>query len=239
MGLKKWLLAKIINPKDMGYKSNGISTGGIPVEFVKTLKAAVGIPYFVETGTAGGKSVNAVYGMFKECHTIELVSGTYSPNAPNIKTYVGDSVAILPQILGNIPRAENILFWLDAHYCGSVPAAPDVVECPLLDELRAISVHQRSIILIDDARLFLGAPNYPNDPRKYPKVQDIFALCRELFPYHTTTVMDDYIFCYPDEFNNVVMEEWRGRFKIRYPDDAAILKQSAQRVWTAINEYLR
>jgi hypothetical protein len=52
-------------------------------------------------------------------------------------------------------------FWLDAHECGS--GAGDAKDCPLLEELSLIAMHEikEHTILIDDVRLF-GTDSFPS-----------------------------------------------------------------------------
>ena len=223
----------------MGYQTNGINTGSIPVDFVQRLVKWVQIPYFVETGTAGGESVCSIADMFRKCFTVELKEGI--PNRcdafSNISAYIGQSDKVLPEILTQIPENEFALFWLDAHWDGD--GDNPETECPLLNELECIKVHQKAIILIDDARLFLGAVPSPLDPRKWCGIDQIFETLKRLFPSNTMTVMDDYILSYPYEAKDTVFNEWRERFKIRYPDAPERLKKSVLETIDAIKKYIQ
>lgn len=72
----------------------------------------------------------------------------------------GDSGKILPEILASLNKP--CLFWLDAHYSDGITAKGDV-ETPIVSELEAIFNHsiQSHVILIDDARCFIGENDYP------------------------------------------------------------------------------
>ena len=54
------------------------------------------------------------------------------------------------------------LFWLDAHYSGKGTAKEDVIT-PIIYELQCIlnSSNLNHVILIDDARFFIGKNGYP------------------------------------------------------------------------------
>ena len=72
----------------------------------------------------------------------------------------GDSGEILPELLNNIN--EPILFWLDGHYSAG-NTSKGSLNTPIIKELVTIFQHpiKQHIILIDDARLFNGADDYP------------------------------------------------------------------------------
>jgi hypothetical protein len=58
---------------------------------------------------------------------------------------------------------EPCLFWLDAHYSGGSTAKGDF-ETPIMQELQCILGHQLAeshVVLIDDARCFVGRNDYP------------------------------------------------------------------------------
>ena len=57
---------------------------------------------------------------------------------------------------------ERAIFWLDGHYSDGITAKGDL-NTPILKELEAILSHniKDHIILIDDARCFVGKDDYP------------------------------------------------------------------------------
>jgi len=111
--------------------------------------------YFVETGTAGGRSVATAIALgFKEIHSIELNPSLHkrANNAfkeyPCVHIHHGDSKTLLPQIIANITD-KPITFWLDAHYYKESEYRHTG---PLSYELEAIKQHPRKdhTLLIDD-----------------------------------------------------------------------------------------
>ena len=57
---------------------------------------------------------------------------------------------------------EPAIFWLDGHYSAGITARGDK-DCPIFEELDAIfdKNNFEHILLIDDARLFIGEGDYP------------------------------------------------------------------------------
>ena len=112
-----------------------------------------------------GDTVDFVINDFKNIYSIEL-SEEYANKAKlrfkdknNVKIITGDSAEELPLLMKQIN--EPCVFWLDGHYSyGNTAKAKK--ETPILEELRPIlKMEQDHIILIDDARLFIGTHNYP------------------------------------------------------------------------------
>lgn len=120
-------------------------------------------PVFVETGTFKGAGVSrALRSGFQKIYSIELREELYDQCTKRFKQEIdegrvvllfGDSSHCLPRILQGIEVEAT--FWLDAHY-SSGNTARGKVDCPLLEELDAISRHpiKSHTILIDDVRLF-------------------------------------------------------------------------------------
>jgi hypothetical protein len=125
-----------------------------------------GIRTLIETGTYFGDTINAVSRHFDEIHSIEMseylanrARGRFK-NSTKISIHCGDSAAFLPIILEKIESPA--LFWLDAHYSGGITARGDS-DTPISKELEFIFQHavKGHVILIDDARDFLGTNGYP------------------------------------------------------------------------------
>jgi len=226
----------------MGFTLNNIYTGmSIPREFVERLQDFSRIPYFVETGTAGGESVAWAKGHFDECWTIELLENREITKVEGVNYVQGNTIDHLPAILecDKLNDKETpIFFWLDAHYCEPVPDTSDNKECYLLEELSIIRDRNNSIVMIDDARLFAGPPPYPNDPRDWPRLDEIFAKLKECFPHHYTTIVDDYIISVPQSFIPIVDDEWTQNYKKRYRSEATILHESVKRSYEAFMKYM-
>ena len=120
----------------------------------------------VETGTFLGDMVEAQKKRFRNIFSIELDVDLFNKakrrfrNNKNITIVQGDSGKVLPQILSEIN--EPAIFWLDGHYSAGITAKGDK-ECPIFEELDAIfnSKNFDHILLIDDARCFIGQGDYP------------------------------------------------------------------------------
>jgi len=224
----------------MGFKTYGVNTGGIPIEYIKLFTEKYEIPIFIETGTAGGDSVRAVASLFKKCHTIEIVDGRPQGDFPeNVQLHIGDSAKQIHEIANWYPR-QNIFFWLDAHWSEPYESPEGTNECPILKEIDAIRhVGNHALILIDDARLFYGRPPHPNNPEKWPRFQYVFESLRKNFPNHVTTIVDDYIFCFPLSMDEVHKSEWHDNFNKRFPSDEDKLKLSTKLVYDALINFIK
>jgi len=135
----------------------------VVIEYIKKYSPAV----FIETGTYKGKMVYAVMPYINQIYSIELDRRHYQ-NArrrfagySNIHIIQGQSGEVLPQVLKDIDKP--CLFWLDAHYSGGSTARADM-ETPIMQEMECILNHPCAaghIVLIDDARCFIGKSDYP------------------------------------------------------------------------------
>jgi hypothetical protein len=121
---------------------------------------------FVETGTYLGDTIFSQRMNFKKLISIELAKGLYRwankrfRKYPHIEILFGNSGDLLYEIM---PRINTrALLWLDGHFSGGV-TAKGKTESPVFNELDAVFSNNtsRHIILIDDARLFLGQRDYP------------------------------------------------------------------------------
>jgi len=120
----------------------------------------------IETGTYFGDMVYSTKDTFSRIFSIELDKALYErakkrfSKFHHISIIQGDSSEMLPDILANI--TQPCLFWLDAHYSGGV-TAKGKLETPSLLELHHILDHPiaEHVILIDDARCFVGKNDYP------------------------------------------------------------------------------
>jgi hypothetical protein len=125
-----------------------------------------GLRTFVETGTCYGDTVFAVRSRFDRIISIELDHALHEAAKERLKRYEhiilleGDSGALIAGVLAQI--SEPTLFWLDAHYSGGITAR-GALDSPISFELDAIIKHpiRNHVILIDDAREFIGDSGYP------------------------------------------------------------------------------
>lgn len=230
----------------MGFRTYGVDTTGLPLHLVNPIIEQHEVKIFVETGTAGGASVRKAAELFEKCYTIELIEDrAVKEGAPeNIHFMTGSSPELLGGVIDNLlitrgDERQNVLFFLDAHYSGDTLNETGFPECPLMDELKVIGRYSEdAIIIIDDARLFLGHPPYPNNPKEWPLIQDIFIELRNLFPHHYATITDDYILCVPLHVKDTVIAEWRSRFHIRYPNDYDRMKSETRNVYNYLQKFI-
>lgn len=123
------------------------------------------IEVLVETGTFHGDTIYAQRHNFKRIYSIELDPVLHAAAKVRFKEFghiqllQGDSGVIIPELARTIH--QPCLFWLDGHYSGGETARGSL-ETPILNELHGIlSTGQSHIVLIDDARLFIGQNDYP------------------------------------------------------------------------------
>ncbi len=134
----------------------------------------------VETGTYFGDMLFALYDRFDKFFSIELSNKLYERARKRFKKQskiyliLGDSSEKLNDIIKQLN--EPALFWLDGHYSGGITAKGDK-ECPVFEELNAIfSSNLNHVVIIDDARLFVGKNDYPtiNSIRDYINTKKSF-----------------------------------------------------------------
>ncbi len=120
----------------------------------------------VETGTYLGDMVEAQKNTFSKIISIELGIDLFNKATRRFRKYKhitilhGDSGDVLPKILPEIN--EPAIFWLDGHYSSGITAKGNK-NCPIFEELDAILSDDElnHVLLIDDARLFIGKGDYP------------------------------------------------------------------------------
>lgn len=192
----------------------------MPRDIVVEFARQGNITNFVETGTYKGASSFWAAGVFKEVYTIEIdeaISNAtrQNPGCPkNIRFFVGDSATKLKEVLSEI--SGRCLFWLDGHWC-NVSEFGRENECPILDEIAAIADHENNhVILIDDARAFLGPLPPPHNPATWPRIDEIFGVLSVRFANHITTIVDDVIFCIPKDLVAVFDKYWVATYQKRF-----------------------
>lgn len=158
---------------------------------IKEYAKKYSIDTFVETGTYLGEMVDATKNTFKQIISIELSQDLYVRAKKRFRKYknitiiCGDSGELMPLILTNI--AQPCLFWLDGHYSEGV-TAKGLLDTPIRQELQHILQHniKGHVILIDDARCFVGQ----ND---YPAIEELRELVLKINPDLEFEVKDDII----------------------------------------------
>jgi len=125
-----------------------------------------GYTTLVETGTFYGEMVEAQKKRFKKVISIELGVDLFNRaqnkfrNDKNVEIIQGDSSTALIPIAKDLK--EPAIFWLDGHYSSGDTARGDK-DCPIFEELDAIFAGRKldHVLLIDDARCFIGEGDYP------------------------------------------------------------------------------
>ena len=175
----------------------------IDVELVTLLRRELSLDVFVETGTFEGEAVARMLPVFSEIHTIEL-SQKYHALAearfreePAVHLHRGDSTRELASLRAALEH-RAVLYWLDAHWCGADGSAGESSQCPLLGELTALeTLNERSVVLIDDARLFLSPPPHPHEAPDWPRLQQVVEGLQRLSDRHELMVFNDVIVYFP------------------------------------------
>lgn len=170
---------------------------------IEALQSALPLDVLVETGTFEGDTLASLGERFAALHSIELsheyftaAQARFAGDA-RISLYQGDSAEKLRQIRATLP-ADGVLYFLDAHWCVATSTAGEASQCPLIDEIAAIgSLGTGSVIVIDDARLFLAPPPAPHEISQWPSFEQVSRALRGVGPEHQMMVVNDLILFYP------------------------------------------
>jgi hypothetical protein len=157
---------------------------------IREYQKKTGYNILIETGTYYGDMIMAQLDYFESIYSIELSKELYDKATKRFKKYSkvhlyhGDSAAELENIMKKI--TEPAIFWLDGHYSGG-KTAKGKKECPIMEELEHIRYKALPhIILIDDARCFIGE----ND---YPTIEELLQYFVDKGISHSFEVKDDII----------------------------------------------
>lgn len=101
--------------------------------------------------------------------------------------------------LRSLLAGENVIYWLDAHWCATPDGeATEGIQCELLEEIAGIGqLSASSVVLIDDARLFLSPPPPPHDSQQWPTFQQVLNALTKASSTHEVAVINDVIAFYP------------------------------------------
>ena len=187
--------------------------GDVPISLSQMLRDSLGLAAAVETGTFMGRGAQALRSVFPRVWSIELSDELYYAacreiSAPGLTFVYGSSVQVLPALLTEI--AEPALFWLDGHYSGEGTAGVEM-ECPLLEEIAAIDASPnapRSVLLIDDARLFLGPPPDPHKPDHWPTLMSVLDTLRTKHDRYLT-LFEDMVIAVPPAARTIIESYYR------------------------------
>ncbi len=182
----------------------------IDPQLVELLKQLLPLEVFVETGTFEGEAVQRIRPYFEEIHSVES-SEKYFASAserfnkdPAIHLYLDDSPRFLRQLVPQL-RNRSVLYWFDAHWCEADASAGKSSQCPLLQELESMDIlNSQSVILIDDARLFLCPPPAPHEVSQWPDFDSLVKKLHCLSSHHLFMVVNDTILYFPVTLRNAV-----------------------------------
>ncbi len=137
----------------------------------------------IETGTYIGDMIENQKGNFSNIYSIELSEFLFRKAVKRFKNYrhitiiQGDSGETIPQLLTQIEG--SVMFWLDGHYSTGLTAMGNK-ECPIFEELNGIFSSklklEKVVVLIDDARLFIGENDYPTIEELKKFIGDFFDI---------------------------------------------------------------
>ncbi len=167
-------------------------------EVILSYQASHHTNVFIETGTFMGDTVFALLNNFEKIYSIELSEELANKAQKRFREFAhvriinGDSGTQISSII-DVEKSPAI-FWLDGHYSGEfdyqgthIKTAKGKLNTPIESELRTIfSSGLPHVILIDDARLFLGQADYPT----LTELNQLFKLSKITYSF---TVKDDII----------------------------------------------
>lgn len=177
----------------------------IDESLVGELQKHLPLTHFVETGTFKGETIRKVHRRFERCISIEL-SEEYHTAAhrtlaglENITLLLGNSPDVLRTCRSQITE-KSTLYWLDAHWCAAEGTAGITSQCPLLAELDAIgTLNSQSLVLIDDARLFLSPPPAPHEISGWPDLSAVLEALKCLSSEHVIVAYNDILIFLPEK----------------------------------------
>ncbi len=159
---------------------------------------------FVETGAFRGDSLALASRFIPNCRSVEMSPELFGQlrarfqGQSNIQVRLGDSPSFLREHQGEF-AGQAALFWLDAHWCEAEHTSGQSAQSPLLAELAALhSLHPDSVLLIDDARLYLCAPPRPHHCADWPDFHSVLTALLSLSSRHRMMVLNDVIIFYPE-----------------------------------------
>ncbi|MBL7743843.1 MAG: hypothetical protein JNN00_10255 [Chitinophagaceae bacterium] len=167
-------------------------------EAIRSYQKKSGYNVLVETGTYKGDMILAQKSYFNQIYSIELSHALHEKAKkrfhwqPGITLLQGNSGDVISKVLAELK--EPAVFWLDGHYSGGITATIEKYS-PIIEELQTISGNNSllHIILIDDARCFVGEHGYPT-------IEEMKELTKKDFPGYDFSVDEDIIRMMPQKF---------------------------------------
>ena len=195
--------------KKIKYKLKSLLTKKIIIPSYEFKRAEIDIyrkfydlKVLVETGTFMGDTVDYFRDKFEHVYSVELSielaekSIKRFQSNSNVQIIHGDSGFVLKGLIEQIN--QPILFWLDGHYSSEffvgeefIRTAKGKTNTPIIDELEIILKHRlKHVILIDDARLFVGEHDYPT-------INKLKEMIQEFNKNYTLSTKNDIIYILP------------------------------------------
>jgi hypothetical protein len=149
--------------------------------------------------------------MFDKVYTVEFSKELFEntrrrlESLSNVSRYLGNSPDVIAKLVPQLAN-QSVLYWLDAHWCGTDTGGKEH-ECPLIQELHAIGrLNHQSVVLVDDARLFLAPPPEPHDSSHWPLLDELVEKLRSLNNYHRLWVIKDVLIFAPASVGEAMVE---------------------------------
>jgi GT2 family glycosyltransferase len=197
----------------------GAITFSLDQRLVKSLKKVLPINTLVETGTFRGDTIAELQAYFSKVISIELSEALWAEAVnrfekyQHVKILKGSSNDKLQELTPALCN-EATLYWLDAHWCVANDTAGECSQCPLIHELQAIgNLNSQSVLLIDDARLFLSPPLAPHEISQWPSFNQIVNQLLSMSQKHELMVVNDVIAFYPIQAK-ASMEDYAQTFGV-------------------------
>ena len=188
----------------------GAITCSIDPNLVRMLQSKELFEIFVETGTFKGDSIAIAAPYFEKIISIELSESLWKESTKRFVTNskidikLGSSSEELCKLHNHLKNVAT-LYWLDSHSDIVKGDQERVCQSSLLDELKAIGVlNPYSIILIDDARLFIGPPPAAYNGLKWPSFQRIIHCLLSMSSQHEIMVINDVIIFSPPSMKTIL-----------------------------------
>lgn len=181
----------------------GAVTFSLDPRLVASLQGVLPLSILIETGTFKGDTVAEFESCFNKIVSIELSNELWTDATKrfeqhqHVQILQGSSSDKLLKLSSELQNV-GVLYWLDAHWCVASDTAGELSQCPLLEELSAIGkLNNESVVLIDDARLFLAPPLAPHEISQWPSFYQIVSCLLSMSNEHELMVVNDVIVFFP------------------------------------------
>nr|WP_321441114.1 hypothetical protein [uncultured Hyphomonas sp.] len=169
---------------------------------IAAMAAETGVKRAIETGTFYGLGALSLAAIFDTVITIEREEALYSfcadaYNSTKISFRCGESPSELRRILQEDASAS--FFFLDAHWfpAPALGGSKASNQCPILEEIETISEFTSadggSVIVIDDADMFLGSLPTSFNGANFPGINILIRMLSDQFGADCVEVLDDVI----------------------------------------------